>query len=217
MSMNKVCVLGSGQVGQVLADGFLKHGYEVMRGSRDPQKLAEWKGKAGAKASTGTFAEAAKFADIVVLAVKGTAAAEALDLAGADNLAGKPVLDATNPIANEAPDGPVLKFYTSLNDSLMEQLQKKFPKAKLVKCFSCVGNAHMVNPDFGGTKPTMFICGDDSTAKEVTRGILDKFGWETEDMGPVQAARAIEPLCMLWCIPGLMKGQWTHAFKLLRK
>lgn len=217
MSTKKIAVLGSGQVGQVLADGFLKHGHDVMRGSRDPQKLADWKGKAGAKASTGTFAHAAKFGDIVVLAVKGSAAGEALEQAGADSLAGKIVLDATNPIGSEPADGPVLRYFTPANDSLMEQLQKKFPKAKFVKCFSSVGNAVMVNPDFGGTKPTMFVCGNDSGAKEQTKVILDAFGWEMEDMGPVQAARAIEPLCILWCIPGFMRNEWTHGFKLLKK
>jgi 8-hydroxy-5-deazaflavin:NADPH oxidoreductase len=215
--MSKVAVLGSGQVGQVLADGFLKHGYEVMRGSRSPEKLGEWKAGAGAKASTGTFAEAAKFGDVVVLAVKGTAAESALDQAGAANLAGKPVLDATNPIADEPPDSGVLRYFTGPNESLMERLQTKFPSAKLVKCFSSVGNALMINPDFGGTKPTMFICGNDSGAKEQTKAILDKFGWETADMGQVQAARAIEPLCILWCIPGFLQNHWTHAFKLLKR
>lgn len=215
--MMKVAVLGSGQVGEVLSNGFLKHGYEVMRGTRDPSKLAAWKGGAGASASVGTFVEAAKFGQIVVLAVKGTAAESALDLAGADNLAGKPVLDATNPIADEPPQNGVLRYFTGPNDSLMERLQKRFPSAKLVKAFSSVGNAYFVNPDFAATKPTMFICGNDSGAKEQTRSILEKFGWETEDMGAVEAARAIEPLCMLWCIPGLTKNGWTHAFKLLKK
>jgi predicted dinucleotide-binding enzyme len=216
-AMNKVAVLGSGQVGQVLADGFLKHGYEVMRGSREPEKLAAWKSGAGAKARAGTFADAAKFGELVVLAVKGTAAESALDLAGADNLAGKPVLDATNPISDEKPDNSVIRYFTGPNDSLMERLQKRFPSAKLVKAFSCVGNALMVNPDFGGTKATMFICGNDEGAKAEAKAILDKFGWDTEDLGKVEAARAIEPLCILWCIPGFLGHGWSHAVKLLRK
>jgi hypothetical protein len=215
--MKKIAVLGSGQVGQVLADGFLKHGYDVMRGSREVAKLEEWKKGAGPRASVGTFAEAAKWGEAVVLAVKGTAAEAALDLAGIANLAGKPVLDATNPIAELPPENGVLRFFTTLDDSLMERLQKKAPDARFVKVWSCVGNAFMVNPDFGGTKPTMFICGNDEAAKAETKKILDQFGWETEDMGAVTAARAIEPLCMLWCIPGLRGGPWTHAFKLLRK
>jgi predicted dinucleotide-binding enzyme len=214
--MSKVAVLGSGVVGQVLADGFLKHGHEVMRGTREPKKLADWKEKAGQKASVGTFADAAKFGEIVVVAVKGTAAESAVDQCGG-NLAGKTVVDANNPIADAPPVNGVLQYFTGPNDSLMERLQKKAPGAKFVKAFSCVGHAFMVNPDFGGQKPTMFICGDDAGAKADVKKILDQFGWETEDMGAKEAARAIEPLCMLWCIPGIRENRWTHAFKLLKK
>jgi predicted dinucleotide-binding enzyme len=212
--MKKIGVLGSGQVGEILAGGFLKHGYEVMRASREPSKLADWKSGAGAKASTGTFADAARFADVVVLAVKGSAAEEAVELCG-DGLKGKIVLDATNPIADKPPTNGVIAFFTGPNDSLLERLQRKAPTAKLVKCFSCVGNALMVNPKLPSL-PSMFICGNDSAAKEVTRGILNQFGWETEDCGAVEAARAIEPLCMLWCIPGMLRGDWMHAYKVLR-
>ncbi|HEX7600321.1 MAG TPA: NAD(P)-binding domain-containing protein [Polyangiaceae bacterium] len=215
--MKKIAVIGSGAVGQALADGFLKHGYAVMRGSRDPSKLAAWKEGGGAKASAGTFAQAAQFGEIVVLAVKGTAAEEAVALSGIDALAGKTVLDATNPIADAPPTNGVIAFFTGPNDSLMERLQKKAPKAHFVKAFSCVGNALMVNPDLGGAKPSMFICGNDAGAKAEAKAILDAFGWETEDMGAVEAARAIEPLCMLWCIPGFLRNDWMHAFKMVRK
>jgi hypothetical protein len=98
----------------------------------------------------------------------------------------------------------------------MEMLQKSAPEVNLVKAFSCVGNAFMVNPQFAGGKPSMFICGNNEKAKGIVRGVLTQFGWETEDMGGVEAARAIEPLCMLWCIPGLKHDQWNHAFKLIR-
>lgn len=212
----KVAVIGSGVVGETLANGFIKHGYEVTRASRDPQKLHDWAAKAGSKASTANFEDAAKSAEIIVLAVKGTAAESAVELCGAANLKNKTVIDATNPIAEEPPINGVLKFFTSLDDSLMERLQRKAPEAHFVKAFSCVGNAHMVNPNFGGTKPSMFICGNNEDAKKQTQQILDQFGWETEDMGGVEAARAIEPLCMLWCIPGFRNNQWNHAFKLLR-
>jgi predicted dinucleotide-binding enzyme len=215
--MQKVAVVGSGIVGQTLADGFLKHGYEVMRASREPAKLADWKGKAGAPAHTGGFADAAQWGELVVLAVKGTAAESAVSLCGPDALAGKTVIDATNPIADAPPVHGVLTFFTGPNESLLERLQQRAPKARFVKAFSCVGNMFMVNPDFGGAKPTMFICGNEPTAKEQVRGILTRFGWETEDMGFVEAARAIEPLCMLWCIPGLSQNRWNHAFKLLKR
>jgi predicted dinucleotide-binding enzyme len=214
--MSKVAVLGSGQVGQVLADGFLKHGHEVMRGSREPGKLSDWKGSAGPKAHTGTFAEAAKWGESVLLAVKGGAAESVVDHAGAANLTEKLVMDATNPIADATPENGVLRFFTDLNQSLMERLQKKVPAAHFVKVFSSVGNAFMVNPKFPGGPPTMFICGNEKGAKATVRGFLEQFGWDTADMGGVESARAIEPLCMLWCIPGLRDNQWTHAFKLLR-
>jgi predicted dinucleotide-binding enzyme len=214
--MSKIAVLGSGAVGQTLADGFLKHGHEVMRASRDPKKLADWKAGKDSKAHTGTFAEAAAWGDTVVLAVKGTAAEAVVGQAGAAALSGKTVIDATNPIAEAPPEKGVLRFFTTLDESLLERLQKKAPSAHFVKAFSCVGNAFMVNPSFPGGPPTMFICGNDAGAKAEVRKILDQFGWETADMGAAEAARAIEPLCILWCIPGLTGGGWTHAFKLLK-
>lgn len=214
--MKKIAVLGSGTVGEVLANGFLKHGYEVMRGTRDPRKLADWKSGAGAKAHVGTFAEAARFGELAVLAVKG-GAADAVVAQTEGALAGKTVIDATNPIADAPPDQGVLRFFTGPNESLLEKLQAREPRAHFVKAFSCVGNALMVNPDFGGPKPTMFICGEDAEAKKAVAAILDQFGWEAEDMGGAPGARAIEPLCMLWCIPGMLRNQWTHAFKLLKK
>ncbi len=213
--MSKIGVLGSGQVGQVIADGLLTHGHEVMRGSREPRKLDAWKSSAGSSAHIGTFAEAAAWADAVVLAVKGSAAASAIEQAGAANLAGKTVMDTTNPIAETAPDNGVLRYFTDMNESLMERLQKQVPEAHFVKVFSCVGNAFMVNPSFPGGPPTMFICGNQKTAKAEVRVILRQFGWDTADMGTVEAARAIEPLCMLWCIPGFAGQGWNHAFKLL--
>jgi predicted dinucleotide-binding enzyme len=207
-------VIGSGIVGQVLADGFLRHGYAVMRGSRDPAKLAGWRATAGARARTGTFAEAAAFGEIVVLAVKGTAAVAALAACGSA-LDGKTVIDTTNPIADAPPVNGVLRFFTGPNESLLETLQARAPAARLVKAFSCVGNALMVDPALPGGKPTMFICGNDDRAKREVTAVLDRFGWETEDMGAAEAARAIEPLCMLWCIPGFRQNRWMHAFKLL--
>jgi 8-hydroxy-5-deazaflavin:NADPH oxidoreductase len=212
--MAKVGVLGSGQVGEVLADGFLKHGFEAMRGSRDAAKLAPWKSKAGPKAHVGTFAEAAAFGDVVVLAVKGSAAESCVDACG-NALDGKLVLDTSNPIKDAPPTGGVLGFFTTFEESLMERLQKKAPRARFVKAFSSVGSALMVDPKLP-SRPSMFICGDDGGAKQQARAILDGFGWDTEDMGGAPAARAIEPLCILWCIPGFLHNDWMHAYKVLR-
>ena len=212
----KVGVLGSGVVATTLASGFLKRGHQVMLGSRTPEKLKDW-ATANPSGKTGNFADAAEFGEVVVLAVKGSAASEALRRAGETNLAGKVVIDSCNPIADAPPSNGVLKFFTTLDESLMEQLQKQFPAARLVKAFNSVGSGFMVDPQFEGGKPTMFICGNDEDAKRTVTGILDEFGWETADMGGAEAARAIEPLCMLWCIPGFLRNEWTHAFKLLRK
>lgn len=210
----KIGILGSGDVAKALAGGFLKHGHELMLGTRTPEKLAEWAAK-NPKGRIAGLADAAKFGELVVLAVKGTAAKNALRLAGPENFAGKTVIDVTNPIADEPPVNGVLKYYTSLEDSQMEHLQREFGGARFVKAFNSVGNACMVNPQFKGGKPTMFICGNDDAAKQIVSGILDQFGWEVADMGKVEAARAIEPLCMLWCIPGFVRNDWVHAFKLL--
>lgn len=210
----KVGIIGAGVVAQALAAGFLKHGYEVMLGTREVSKLADWKMK-HAGAQLGGMTEAARFGELVVLAVKGTAALDALHQAGARNMAGKVVIDVTNPIADAPPVNGVLNFYTTLNESQMERLQRAVPDARFVKAFNSVGSAFMVNPTFAGGRPTMFVCGNDEAAKRTVAGILDQFGWEVADMGKVEGARAIEPLCMLWCIPGLLRNEWTHAFKLL--
>ena len=212
----KVGIIGSGVVAQTLGAGFLKHGHEVALGTRDPAKLSEW-AATNSGAAVKSFAEAAVFGDIVVLAVAGESALEALKQAGAGALRGKTVIDACNPIGGGPPVNGVLSFFTNLKDSLMERLQKAYPDAHFVKAFNSVGNAQMVNPHFAGGRPTMFVCGNDAASKRVVTQILDQFGWDTEDMGAVEAARAIEPLCMLWCIPGVGKGDWSpHAFKLLR-
>jgi hypothetical protein len=210
----KVGILGSGDVAKALAGGFLRHGHDVMLGTRSRAKLADWAAN-NPKGRVAGFAEAAEFAELLVLAVKGAAAADALRAAGSPKLAGKPVIDATNPIADSPPVNGVLRFFTTLEESLMEQLQREFRDARFVKAFNSVGHASMVDPQFKGGKPTMFICGNDEAAKRIVSGVLDQFGWETADMGKAEAARAIEPLCILWCIPGFLRNEWMHAFKLL--
>ncbi len=211
----KVGIIGSGVVAKTLAGGFLKHRHEVLVGTRNPARLADWpKELPGVR--VGSFADAARYAELAVLAVKGGAAGEALRAAGPALLAGKPVIDTCNPIADAPPVNGVLRFFTTLDESLMERLQREAPAAHFVKAFSSVGNGRMVDPKFEGGKPTMFICGNTEAAKRAVSGILDEFGWETEDLGMAEAARAIEPLCMLWCIPGFRQNRWTHAFKLLK-
>lgn len=209
-----VGIIGSGAVAQTLGAGFLKYDHAVMLGTRDATKLADWQ-TSHPDAKVGSFGDAAKFGEVVTLAVKGTAALDALRLAGQDAIAGKVVIDTTNPIAAAPPVNGVLRYFTSLDESLMERLQKAYPSARFVKAFNSVGNASMVSPRYAAGPPTMFICGNDAAAKQTVSGVLDQFGWETLDLGAIEAARAIEPLCMLWCIPGFLHNEWTHAFKVL--
>lgn len=214
--MVKVGILGSGDVGKVLAKGFLKNGYQVAIGSDHPEKLAEFKGE-NPEMETATFEQAAQSGDIVVVCVKGTVAEKIVEKVKR-HITGKIVIDTTNPIADAPPQNGVLKYFTSLEESLMERLQTIAPDAQFVKAFNSIGSALMVNPEFGDdTKPTMFICGNNDDAKKKVHEILEKFGFEVEDMGKVESARAIEPLCILWCIPGFLRNEWSHAFKLLKK
>ena len=191
----------------VLMSGFFADGVYA------PAKLADFSSKSGIAA--GTFSEVAAWADAAVLAVSGKVAEDAVRAAGESNLRGKVVIDATNPIADAPPVDGVIQYFTGPNDSLMERLQRTFPDVRFVKAFSSVGAARMINPQFSGGKPTMFYCGNDADAKAFVANVLDQFGWELADMGTAVAARAIEPLAQLWCIPGFRENTWTHAFKVL--
>lgn len=211
--MERIGVIGSGDVGQTLAAGFQKHGYPVRIGSRTPAKLADFSSSTGI--ATGAFGDVAAWGEVLVLAVHGGGAEDALRLAGEENLKGKVIIDTTNPISDAPPVDGVLQLFTGPNSSLMETLQRAFPAARLVKAFNSVGNDRMVNPSFAQGKPTMFMCGNDAAARQWVGRLLERFGWEPLDLGTAVAARAIEPLAQLWCIPGFLHNQWTHAFKVL--
>jgi predicted dinucleotide-binding enzyme len=213
--MTKIGILGSGEVGKALSKAFMKRGYQVVLGSDHAEKTAEFK-KENPELETASFEQCARLADLAVLCVKGTAAEKVVGQVKAE-LSGKTVIDTTNPIADALPHNGVLKYFTSLDESLMERLQKIAPDAHFVKAFNSIGSGLMDNPDFEGTRPTMFICGNNESAKKTVSEILGKVGFEVEDMGMAESARAIEPLAILWCIPGFLKNEWTHAFKLLKK
>lgn len=213
----KIGIIGSGIVGQVLASAFLSEGHQVMIGTRNTSKpdLVKWKQEYEA-GKIGSFVDTAAFGNLLVLAVEGNVSEDVVNQAGINNFNNKTVIDATNPIAKQPPENGVLKFFTTHDQSLMERIQQTIPSANVVKAFNSVGNAVMYKPNFAEVKPTMFICGNDDEAKATVTEILTAFGWETADMGKAESARAIEPLCMLWCIPGFLNNQWTHAFKLLK-
>jgi predicted dinucleotide-binding enzyme len=209
----RFAVLGSGEVGQTLAKGLAANGYEARIGSRSPTKLAKFAKSSGIQA--GTFEEVAAWGEAAVLAVLGTAALEVIEQAGAHNLSGKLVIDTTNPISSDPPVDGVLRYFTGPNESLMERLQTAHPEIAFVKAFNSVGSALMVHPMLSGGPPTMFYCGNDAKAKASVSRLLEHLGWEGADMGTVVAARALEPLAQLWCIPGFRENDWMHAFRML--
>lgn len=213
----KVGILGTGDVGQALGKGFLDKGHEVMMGSRDPDnaKMHDWVASAGAKAQGGGFADAAAFGDVVVLATRGAVNDEVIRMANPTNLAGKVLIDATNPL--DASEGMPPKLIVPNEGSAGEQVQALAPQAKVVKCFNIVGNPFMVDPDFPGGPPTMFICGNDDSAKKTVKGILDEFGWETSDIGGIGLSHHLESMCIVWVAHGAMSGNWNNAFKMLTK
>ncbi|HMW97035.1 MAG TPA: NAD(P)-binding domain-containing protein, partial [Flavobacteriales bacterium] len=176
----KIGVLGTGMVGQVLATGFLDHGHDVMIGTRTPQKLEEWLDK-NPTGRVGGHRETGAWADLLVLAAKGSAAETVVRLLDSKDVQGKIIIDATNPLADAPPENGVLKYFTSLENSLMEQLQAAQPGARFVKAFNSVGNAYMVDPKFEEGRPTMFICGNDAEAKGTVAALLNSFGWDAED------------------------------------
>jgi len=187
-----------------------------MMGTRNPNEpdAQKWLAQTPG-ASVGTFADAARFGELLVLAVAGRVVESAIALAGPDNFVGKTLIDVNNPISDEPPVNGVLRFTTGPNESLGEKVQALVPQAHVVKTFNSVGNALMINPRFEQGTPTMFLCGDNEAAKAQVSEIIRQFGWEPFDCGGIVASRALEPLCMLWCIPGLLRNQWTHAFKVL--
>ncbi|HYY86170.1 MAG TPA: NAD(P)-binding domain-containing protein [Nitrososphaeraceae archaeon] len=215
----RVGILGSGEVGRRLADGFIELGHQVKIGSRDPNqsKISEWINKHDKeKASSGTFADTATFGELVVLATLWEGTAHAIQLANSKNLAEKIVIDVTNPL--DFSKGMPPSLAVGHTDSAGEIIQRMLPDSKVVKAFNIVGNPHMIHPDFPGGKPSMFICGNDERAKKfVTEDILSKFGWETIDIGMIEGSRLLEPLALLWILQYFRTGSGNHAFKLLRK
>jgi len=215
----KIGILGSGDVGRKLADGFIELGHHVKIGSRDPRqsKLTEWIDKHDKeKASSGTFADTASFGELVVLATLWTGTADAIRHADSRNFASKIVIDVTNPL--DFSNGMPPRLALGHTDSAGETVQRMLPDSKVVKTFNIVGNPHMIHPDFPGGKPTMFICGNDDEAKKmVTNDILTRFGWETIDIGGIEGSRLLEPLALLWITHYFRTGNGNHAFKLLQK
>ncbi len=211
-SGRKVGILGSGNVGQRLGGGFARHGFDVMLGSREPSKLADWKSKTDGRVSTGTFSQAASHGPIVVLATHGEGTESAIEIAGPERFRRKLVIDATNPLdfSRGMPPG----LFVGTTDSLGERVQRKVPDARVVKCFNTVSNLQMIDPKFSEGTPRMLICGNDAGAKEETRLLLLDLGWPgILDVGGIEAARWLEALVPLWVRVGQSLNTFQHAFK----
>jgi len=213
----KIGVLGTGDVGKALGKAFVTLGHEVKMGAREAgnEKAAAWAKEMGPKASAGTFADAAAFGDLVVLATLGVANESALAAAGPDRLRGKIVIDTTNPL--DFSGGMPPKLAVSGNDSGGERVQRQLPGAKVVKAFNTVGNASMFRPDLPGGPPDMFIAGDDAEAKKTVGGVVKDFGFNVIDVGGIEASRYLEPMCIVWVLSAVGGNHWSQAFKLLRK
>jgi len=217
MARKKIGILGTGDVGKALGRGFASLGHDIMMGTREPGagKVVAFLKEVGPKASCGTFEQTARFGDVIVLATLWSGTENAIELAGPDHFAGKTVLDATNPLVFRPSGPPTLAL--GHTDSGGEQVQRWLPKARVVKVYNTVGNAHMVKPDFPGGPPDMFICGNCDEAKKEVAGICGEFGWPVIDIGGIEGARLLEPMCILWVQYAIQHGSWNHAFKLLRK
>jgi predicted dinucleotide-binding enzyme len=213
----KIGILGTGDVGKALGKGFLALGHEVKLGARDEsnEKAAAWVKQSGPKASAGTFSDVAAFGELNVLATLGAANKAVLEQARPANLAGKILIDATNPL--DFSKGMPPSLFLSGNDSGGEQVQRLAPEAKVVKAFNIVGNTLMFKPDLPGGPPDMLICGNDQGAKQQVTELLKEFGWPTTDLGGIECSRYLEAMCIVWVLYGARTGQWNHAFKLLRK
>jgi 8-hydroxy-5-deazaflavin:NADPH oxidoreductase len=212
----KIGILGRGNVGRTLAAGFRDRGHEVMIGSRDPghAELQEWLAGAGEGVKAGTMSETAEFGELLVLALLGVAAEEAIRGAGPENFSGKVVIDAMNPL--DFSGGPPPKLAFSGEDSLGERVQRAIPDAKVVKAFNTIGAPLMIEPRLQGAQPAMFIAGDDAGAKESVADILRSFGWpDPVDIGGIEGSRELEALCILWVKVGFVRGAWDHAISLM--
>jgi 8-hydroxy-5-deazaflavin:NADPH oxidoreductase len=195
----RIGILGAGVVGRSLAAGYARHGHETRVGNRS--------GDAG-----GTYREVAEWAELAILAVKGEVAVLVVDAVG-HALAGKVLVDATNPLDSSA-GAP--RLFVGFDDSLGERVQRAAPRARVVKALNIVNNATMVDPSYTEGRPTMLYAGDDADAKATVDALLRETGWETVDLGGIEASRDLESLCITWVRIGLAEGRWDHAFAVLR-
>ncbi|MBI1724433.1 MAG: NADPH-dependent F420 reductase [Candidatus Tectomicrobia bacterium] len=209
----KIGIIGSGRVGGTVGKRWAAMGHEVVFGSRDPgaAKVKEAVDATGGKAKADTIARAVSFAEVVVLATPWAGTKEAL--AAAESLAGKVVIDCTNPLAAD-----LSGLSVGPETSAAEQVASWAKGARVVKGLSTTGSGNMENPKYGGQSASMFICGEDARAKRTAGGLLEELGFEVVDCGPLAAARQLEHLALLWvCLAYKLGNGPNVAFKLLRR
>lgn len=194
MALMRIGLLGSGVVGRALDSGYRRHGHETRIGTRE------------------SFNEVARWCELAVLAVAGSAAVDVVT-GVAEALDGKVLIDATNPL-DHSTGRP--RLFVGFDDSLGERVQRAVPRARVVKAYNIVGNGLMVDPRLPGGPPTMLIAGDDDAAKVTVSGLLEDTGWEVSDLGGIDASRYLEPICLAWVLHGMRSGTWEHAFRILR-
>ncbi|MBS1911305.1 MAG: NAD(P)-binding domain-containing protein [Bacteroidetes bacterium] len=213
----KIGILGTGNVGRTLGTGLIGLGHEVMIGSRDAAKpeLQQWVADNGAGASAGTFADAAAHGEIVMLCTSWSGLENAIALATPANVAGKVVLDVTNPL--DFSQGTPPRLAVGHTTSGGELVQSWLPDAHVVKVFNIVTAAFMVNGRFAEGNADMFIAGNNDDAKRVAAQIVTAFNWNCHDLGGIEAARILEYYALLWIVFGFRTGQWNHAFTVVRK
>jgi 8-hydroxy-5-deazaflavin:NADPH oxidoreductase len=198
--LSRFGVLGTGNVGQTVGSKLVELGHEVTMGSRQAgnERAVAWADAVGEAASEGSFADAAAFGEMIVNATSGTASLDALEQAGAENLAGKVLLDIGNPLDRSTGE---LRLSVGNDDSLAEQIQRAYPDAQVVKALNTVNASVMVDPSLLGEETNLFICGNDRGAKARVIEILETFGWlsgDIIDLGDLSAARAMEAYVLLW-------------------
>ncbi|GAA1251650.1 NAD(P)-binding domain-containing protein [Kitasatospora nipponensis] len=197
----RIGIIGTGTVGQTLAGKLLALGHEVMLGSRSSANPAvrTWAQEAGPLAHGGDFEQAAAFGELIVNATSGTVALLALEAAGAASLAGKVLIDVSNPLVF-SPDGQVSLDPVN-TDSVGERIQRAFPEARVVKTLNTLAAPVMVDPTRVPGHHQLFVAGEDAGAKAEVVALLETFGWpaaDIVDLGGIQAARGMEMLMPFW-------------------
>jgi len=211
----KIGVIGSGDVGRAIADGLVESGHDVMIGTRDTQKseLKSWRKKHDKHKSLGSTTEAANYGDMAILAIAWHATEDVLSQIRPE-LAGKVVVDVTNPLVYNDDEAPELSIGHTMSGG--EIVQHSLPDSHVVKTLNIINHAHMVQPKYKKGNPTMFVCGNNQSAKAHTVEMLIDMGWkDIVDIGPIEKSRLLEPLCLLWIEYGVSRGTWDHAISML--